>query len=580
MGCSHCAGDLFGIGVPAGSDAVAGVTSSGLAAGKAAAHEPAAVFFGGTVITMDDGNPAADAIAIAGGKILAVGARDEVLAQAGADAQRVNLAGRTLMPGLIDPHQHPLPGGLMLANTMSVSYDTYKTKAEVLDALRKKAAQTPGGQWIYASYYDNVLHGGYLTMAELDGVTTAHPMFVYYVSMHSATGNRAAFEASGISPSTRELPGGGYFGVDANGEQDGMIQEMPALMKFLGGFPKLTPAVIAESTMRFLYGSAALGITMVHEAGAFAQTPEVFEGYKAIAAGSPVRYSVSPMIDYLDQAMQFLAPYGRPGASALEIPGVLLSFYAVKIVADGSPQQESAFQTQPYLNSGGRGEANYAAGKLNELVMKVRNAGWPVSIHCNGDASLEMALDAIESAYGSSSAPSTGINRIEHCPQARPEQIARMKKLGVQPSHLMNNLYYYGAAYRDAIFGAQRAADIYPAGDFFASAIPFSIHSDCPCSPVAPLREIGTAVARVCSIDGSVVGSKQRVPIEAALKAMTVVAAAHCGLGDKLGSLETGKYADLTILEDDPRTVDPAKLGDIKISQTWVNGRKIEIPSS
>jgi predicted amidohydrolase YtcJ len=580
MSCSHCAGDLFGVGLPAGSDAVAGVASSGLKAEAPAAHEPATVFFGGTVITMDDSNPAADAIAIAGGEIVAVGARDEVLAQVGADAQRVNLAGRTLMPGLIDPHQHPLPGGLMLANTMSVSYDIYKTKAEVLDALRTKASQTPGGQWIYASYYDNILHGGYLTMAELDGVTTAHPMFVYYVSMHSATGNRAAFEASGISPSTRELPGGGYFGVDANGQQNGMIQEMPALMKFLGGFPKLTPALIAKSMTTFLYGSAARGITMVHEAGAFAQTPEVFEGYKTIAAHSPVRYSVSPMVDYMDQAMQFLAPYGRPGASALEIPGGLLSFYAVKIVADGSPQQESAFQTQPYLNSADRGEANYTVDKLNDLVIKVQNAGWPVSIHCNGDASLEMALDAIESAYGSSSAPPTGINRIEHCPQARPEQIARMKKLGVQPSHLMNNLYYYGAAYRDVIFGAQRAADIYPAGDFLASGIPFSIHSDCPCSPVAPLREIGTAVARVCSIDGSIVGSEQRVPIEAALKAMTVVAAAHCGLGHKLGSLETRKYADLTILEDDPRKVDPAKLGDIKISQTWVNGRKIEIPSS
>jgi predicted amidohydrolase YtcJ len=529
---------------------------------------------------MDDRNPAADAIAIAGGKIVAVGPQDEVLARAGADAQRVNLAGRTLLPGLIDPHQHPLPGGLMQAHTMSVSYDVYKTKAEVLDALGKKAAQTPSGQWIYASYYDNILHGGYLTMAELDDVTTAHPIFVYYVSMHSATGNRLAFEASGVGPSTRELPGGGYFGVDANGVQDGMIQEMPALMKFLGGFPKLTPALIAESMMTFLYGSAALGITMVHEAGAFAQTPDVFEGYKSIAAHSPVRYSVSPMVDYLDQAMQFLAPYGKPGASALEIPGALLSFYAVKIVADGSPQQESAFQAQPYLNSAGRGEANYTVDKLNELVVKVKNAGWPVSIHCNGDASLEMALDAIEAAYVSSSGPPTGINRIEHCPQARPEQIARMKKLGVQPSHLMNNLYYYGAAYRDQIFGAQRAANIYPAGDFLASGIPFSIHSDCPCSPVAPLREIGTAVARVCSIDGSIIGAEQRVPIEAALKAMTVVAASHCGLGDKLGSLEVGKYADLTILEDDPRQVDPAKLGDVKVSQTWVNGQKIEIPSS
>src|ERR1700677_606629 len=206
------------------------MSSSQCAANIFGTVEPqATAFFGGTIITMDDRNPAAEAVAIAGGKIVAAGGKAEVLARAGADAQHVNLAGRTLMPGLIDPHQHPLPGGLMQAHTMSVSYDLYKTKAAVLDALRKKASQTPSGQWIYASYYDNILHGGYLTMAELDAVTTAHPIFVYYVSMHSATGNRLAFEASGIGPSTRELPGGGYFGVDANGVQDGMIQEMPAL---------------------------------------------------------------------------------------------------------------------------------------------------------------------------------------------------------------------------------------------------------------------------------------------------------------------------------------------------------------
>jgi predicted amidohydrolase YtcJ len=144
----------------------------------------------------------------------------------------------------------------------------------------------------------------------------------------------------------------------------------------------------------------------------------------------------------------------------------------------------------------------------------------------------------------------------------------------------MNNLYYYGAAYRDAILGAERAARVYPAADFYAAGIPFSIHSDCPCSPVAPLREIGTAVARQCSIDGSIIGPDERVPIEVALKAMTVVAAAHLGMGDKLGSLAAGKYADLTMLEDDPRKVDPATLGSVKVSQTWVAGRKIDIPTS
>src|SRR5579863_10496817 len=132
MSCSHCAGNLFGTAGP----------SPSLPPKAAAVDEPAAtVFFGGTVITMDDRNPAAEAVAIAGGTIVAVGAKDDVLARAGAGAQRVNLVGRTLMPGLIDPHQHPLPGGLMQAHTMSVSYDIYKTKSAVLDALSKKASQ-------------------------------------------------------------------------------------------------------------------------------------------------------------------------------------------------------------------------------------------------------------------------------------------------------------------------------------------------------------------------------------------------------------------------------------------------------
>ena len=246
---------------------------------------------------------------------------------------------------------------------------------------------------------------------------------------------------------------------------------------------------------------------------------------------------------------------------------------------DGSPQQESAFQTEPYLNSAERGAANYAVDKLHEAVQKIRGVGFPVLIHCNGDASLDMALDAIEAVYGSVPPPS-GINRIEHCTQVRSDQIARMKKMNVQPSHLMNNVYYYGAAYRDEIFGPERAARFNPAGDFYANGIPFSIHSDCPCSPVAPLREIGTAVTRRCSIDGSVIGPDECVPIEAALKAMTSVAAAQLGMGDKLGSLEAGKYADLTILEDNPLKVDPDELGAIKVSQTWVNGRKVEIPSA
>ncbi|HTX59307.1 MAG TPA: amidohydrolase [Verrucomicrobiae bacterium] len=578
--CHGCSGDLVGIGPAhgtAGTDAMAGIASGTLAGKTPREHDPrATVFSNGTILAMDDRLTQPAAIAIAAGKIVAAGSLDDALASAGPDPQRVDLDGRTLMPGLIDPHQHPVPGGLMLTQTLSVSYDRYKSKAEVLDVLIAKAAATPAGQWIYASYYDNLLHGGYLTMAELDAVSTQHPIFVYYVSMHTATGNRLAFDAAGVEPSVRELPGGGYFGVDAAGAHNGMIFEMPALLKFLRGFPKLTPELVGAAIMKFLYQSAALGVTMVHEAGSLAQKAAAYEGYRTVTAHSPVRLSVSPIVDYFDGALEFLKPYGTPTVRAVQIPGALLSFYAVKIVLDGSPQQQTAYQSLPYLGSESRGNPNYTAERLNELVAQVAAAGWTISIHCNGDASLDMALDAIEAAYGSQ--PPSGINRIEHCAMTRPEQIGRMKRLGVQPSHLMNNVYYYGSAYRDAIFGPERAARFNAAGDFYRNGVPFTIHSDCPCSPVAPLREIGTAVTRRCSIDGSVVGADQAVPIEAALRAMTSAAARQCGLGDKLGSLEAGKYADLAIFERDPRSADPDKLGDIRASETWVDGHRVLLP--
>jgi predicted amidohydrolase YtcJ len=560
------------------STAAAGIAAAALPRQvRAEGSGQTTIFFNGPILTMDDERPNVQAVAISGTTILAVGNKSEVTAAAGHAPRLVDLGGRTLMPGLIDPHQHPIPGGIMLTQMINVGYDAYKTKADVLTALKAKAQTLASGAWLYAGYYDNVLQGGYLTMTELDDVSATHPIFVYYASMHTATGNAAAFKAAGVSSATGELPGGGHFGKDAQGNLNGMIFEPPALAKFMLGLPKLTPELVGSSVTKFLYQSAALGITMVHEAGAYAPTPAALEGYKTLMTSVPVRYSASPAVEFLDVANQFVAAYGKPGPRALEIPGTLLSFYAVKIVSDGSPQQETAFQSEPYLNSTSKGLPNYTAEQLNPLVLSVKQAGWPVSIHCNGDASLQLALDAIESAYGASPPPE-GINRIEHAPQVNPDQLARMKRLGVQPSHLMNNVYYYGAAYRDQILGAARAERFNPARDFFDAAIPFSIHSDCPCSPIAPLREIGTAVSRVCAIDGSVIGADQRVPLEAALRGMTIVAAQQCGLGEKTGSLTPGKYADLALLESNPLQTDPSKLGDIKISETWVGGSRVAVP--
>jgi hypothetical protein len=195
-----------------------------------------------------------------------------------------------------------------------------------------------------------------------------------------------------------------------------------------------------------------------------------------------------------------------------------------------------------------------------------------VLIHCNGDYTIDISLDAIEAAYGSST--ESGINRIEHSTMVRQDQIDRMKKLNVEPSFLMNHVTLYGAAYRDEIFGPERAGFMDPAGACAKAGVRFTLHTDSPCSPLGSLRLVQTAVTRHCEFDDTVVGPDQAVTVQRALEAITIDAARQLGLADRLGTVEQGKEADFTILEDNPLTVDPTKIAAIKVSETWVAGDK------
>jgi predicted amidohydrolase YtcJ len=150
-----------------------------------------------------------------------------------------------------------------------------------------------------------------------------------------------------------------------------------------------------------------------------------------------------------------------------------------------------------------------------------------------------------------------------------------MVRLGVQPSFLMNHVYFYEAAYRDQLFGPERAARMDPAADCVRLDLPFTIHTDAPCLNIGTLQLVQTAVTRKCSVDGSIVGPEQAVSLTDALRAVTSHAAGQVGLSDQLGTLETAKLADFTLLEKDPYAVDPEALMAINVSQTWVGGRKM-----
>jgi predicted amidohydrolase YtcJ len=539
-------------------------------AGRARAADSAEIIFrNGTIIPMAGQSRSVEALAVGGGRILALGAAADIEGLRSGATRIIDLQGRALLPGFVDPHHHTFGAAIFAEMLTDLGYTRYRTRAALIDALKALAARTPAGQWVMGCNFDNLLQGGDLSLQELDSISTSHPIFVWYVNMHDGAANSMAFQLAKIPDDVGTLPGGGHFGRGPDGKFNGLLYEEPALLKFVTvALPAITPDTAGKALVDYAKQVASLGNTTLHEPGTI--KPEWVHPLAALSNTLAVRLSASLMSDALEASRPF-APAGG-GARAAMIPDSRFSLYGIKIIGDGSNQTKTGAQTRPYLNTDSKGSTNFPPAEILAMCRSARDIGWPILIHCNGDAAIDSALDAIETAYGAN-AP-TGINRIEHATMVRPDQLERMKRLGVQPSFLMNHVFLYGAAYRDQLFGPERTGFMDPAGACAAAGIPFTLHTDAPCSPAGPLRLVQTAVTRRCDIDGSVVGPAQAVTLDQALRAVTIDAARQIGLGDRIGTLETGKEADLVILESDPYRTDPTQIMSLKVSETWVAGSR------
>jgi len=554
--------------------AAAGMTGLSLTGGMAGAQQQTGadtIFQGGTIIPMSSTGPKrAEALAVRGGRIVALGSQADIAGLRTSATKIVDLDGRTLLPGFIDPHQHTCFAALFAELLADVGYANYPTRADLIAGLKALDAKLPAGKWLMAYNFDNLLQGGDLSMTELDGVSKDRPILVWYINMHDAAANSAAFRIAQIPEDIGTLPGGGSFGRGPDGKLNGLIYEEPALLKFVPhGVPPVTPALFAKAMTDYFKASAALGNTTTHEPGTV--QPQWIEGLVKLTASGTGRLSASLMINDLAAANSY-RDLGH-GAAATLFPNSRFSLFGIKIIGDGSNQTKTGAQTIPYLGGDWKGAPNYPPAELKTLVASAKASGWPVQIHCNGDAIIDDSLDAIEAAYGAN--PPSGVNRIEHSTLARPDQLKRMKALGAEPSFLMNHVYLYGAAYRDQLFGEPRTAFMDPAGACLKEGLRFTLHTDHPCSPPGALRLIQTAVTRRCTVDNSVIGPDQAINVEEAIRAVTASAAAQIGQGDRIGTLEAGKEADLVLLEQDPFTVAPDEIMKIKVSESWVAGERI-----
>ena len=350
---------------------------------------------GGTIRPLA-GAPVASALAVKGGKVLAVGDESALSGLKTGETKIVDLAGRTLMPGLIDPHCHTLLASLIFELLDDVGYAKYPTREKLVAHLKQAAASTPNGQWVVGANFDNLLQGGDLTRTELNAISTDHPIFVWYTNGHDACVNSEALKIAGIADDVGELPGGGHFGraLRRQAQWHGLRGKRDAQIR--GPFPRQDHArgrgqgghgIICRHM-------GSVGNTMLHEPGTIRS--DWIEPFAKLSNTLACRTSASVMFD----DMKGLTPWRSLGlGKGATVANSLFSLYGVKIVGDGSNQTETGAQTKPYLNSASKGSPNFDAARMKQMVAEVKALGLPVQIHCNGDYTIDIALDAIEAAY-------------------------------------------------------------------------------------------------------------------------------------------------------------------------------------
>lgn len=527
---------------------------------------------GAHIITMNAQAPVAEAMLVADGRITWLGSLSDA-PEAADGVERLVLDGKVVVPGFVEPHMH-LPPLAMMHDFSNIGPNRFETTDAALAQLAKDAQATPVGEWVVGRQFDPSLQTGpdYLTAAMLDQVSTDHPVFVYNTSLHLGYCNSVALNIAGIDASTPD-PKGAEIGRDSQGNPNGVLKAGPAMALVVRHNSKLKHGNIAEGCLSVLGQANAVGITTLCDQGT-----GMFQGVKELDVYQSMRdsgrmtarfrYSVSQaMADRWDEAQ---LTWGE-GDEWVRRTGW-------KIVSDGSNQGRTGLQREAFIGSEGenaKGMAYIEKDVLDGAVERRLREGWAVCVHANGDAAIDRALDAFAKAKAKGLDPAAKRCRIEHCSILHDEQIEKMAELGLSPSFLIGHVHYWGKAFVEDIFGLEKASKLDRTGACEDQGIRWSLHSDDPVTEMNPLRCMENAVVRNMWRSDELLAPEERVPAAAALRAMTIDAAWQCHSDHEVGSLAAGKFADFVVLAEDPLTVAPETLGEIKVLETWVGGRQV-----
>lgn len=539
-----------------------------------------AIYSGGDIITINDSQPTAEAIAIKDGKIVSVGTKVDVFKHKSTTTEMIDLDGKTLLPGFIDAHGHVFNAGLqaLAANLLSRPDGNVNDIAALQQSLRDWAEKYPNRiaktGWIIGFGYDDaqMKEQRHPTREDLDAVSKTIPVLAIHQSGHLAGINSKGLEVAGITASSKDPAGGVYRRREGGSEPNGVLEEMAffklvfTVLGTLGTDDNKTLLKAGlESYTRF-------GFTTAQEGRA---TVEAIETEAAAAQDGSLIMDVVAYADIQGAAESIKPPlHSKVYTNHFRIGGAKLNL-------DGSPQGKTAWLTKPYQvppegqNPDYKGYPAVTDNEAIALVEKAFENNWQLLAHCNGDAAADQFIMAIRKAtekYGKADRRPVMI----HAQTVREDQLDAMKELGIIPSFFGMHTYYWGDWHRDSVLGPERTASISPAASALKRDMIYTQHHDAPVALPSSIMILASQVNRTTR-SGKVIGPEQRVSVMEALKSITINAAYQYFEERIKGSLEPGKLADLVILDKNPLKVEPGVINKIQVVETIKEGKSIYV---
>lgn len=513
---------------------------------------------------MDESCPRVEAVYTENGRIVKRGTKEEIEAYAKADTQRIDLKGKTLLPGFTDGHSH-FTG---LANSLSqCDLSEAVSFSDIIERMRSfiQENEIPEGEWVVGTNYDHnfLEEKRHPDRKILDEISEKHPILVIHASSHMGVVNTKGLESQKLEAGIKD-PEGGHYGRDQKtGELDGYMEEN-AFVAFRNAMPMIGIEKLMELMKKAQEIYAGYGITTVQEGMV---TPPLFQLLKYAEKNKVLYLDLAAYFD-LEQAESFekdLEEYQKHYRNHLKAGGF-------KMFLDGSPQGRTAWMKEPYekAEDGYRGYPIKKDSQVENLILTSLQKKQQLLTHCNGDAAAEQLITQFEKVCKENPQLESCRPVMVHAQLVQKDQLERMKKLSMMPSFFVAHTYYWGDIHIEN-FGMERAENISPAGSAQKMGIPYTFHQDSPVLMPDVFRTIWCAVRRTTR-NGVELNQEESVPVYEALKAVTVNAAYQYFEENEKGSIEEGKLADLIITDRDPLSVPRDDLKDIQVLETFKEG--------